>query len=135
MGSVRRRKIVRYYTHILLAVLLVFAAIPFVAAEAPAKEVRMTNKLTFEPKTITIKSGETVIWKNVSGMVHSATDVPSMATKPQDAALPRNAKEFNSGMISPGKDYSHTFTVPGTYKYFCIPHEELGMVGTIIVQK
>lgn len=125
----------RYYTRIILVALLVCAAAPLIAAETAAKEVRMTNQLTFEPKTITIKSGETVIWKNVSGMVHSATDVPSMAAKSQNASLPRNAKEFNSGMISPGKDYSHTFTVPGTYKYFCIPHEELGMVGTVIVQK
>ena len=125
----------RHYVRIILAVLLVSAAVPFVAAEAPAKEVRMTNNLTFEPKTITIKSGETVTWKNMSGMVHSATDVPRMAAKPQDAGLPRGAKEFDSGMISPGKSYSHTFTVPGTYKYFCIPHEELGMVGTIVVQK
>jgi plastocyanin len=58
-----------------------------------------------------------------------------MAVTAQDAALPPNTKEFDSGLISPGKDYSHTFTVPGTYKYFCIPHEAAGMVGTVVVSK
>ena len=31
------------------------------------------------------------------------------------------------------KTYSLKFTVAGTYKYFCIPHELLGMVGQITV--
>jgi plastocyanin len=32
-----------------------------------------------------------------------------------------------------GQAFSHTFTTPGPYKYFCIPHEPLGMVATITV--
>jgi plastocyanin len=47
--------------------------------------------------------------------------------------MPAGAKPFNSGNIEPGKQYPHTSTVPGTYKYFCIPHGALGMVGTIVV--
>jgi plastocyanin len=27
----------------------------------------------------------------------------------------------------------HTFDVPGTYQYFCIPHEMAGMTGTVVV--
>src|SRR5215472_6531241 len=124
--------VMKVYTPALLAAI---AMVPFVAAEPPAIGVRMTAGKTFEPKTVTIKPGETVVWKNVSDLTHSVTDVSSLATTAQDAALPPNAKEFNSGLIPPGKDYSYTFTVPGTYKYFCIPHEEAGMVGTVVVSK
>jgi plastocyanin len=118
----------------LLAALAVLAPLSFVTAGPPEVVVRMTQTKTFEPKTITVKNGDTVVWRNVSDMPHSVTDVPSMAATAQDAALPPNAKEFDSGLVSPGKDYSHTFTVPGTYKYFCIPHEALGMVGTVVVK-
>jgi plastocyanin len=126
------RMVMKYYTPALLAAIV---AIPFVAAEPPAIVVRMTESKTFDPKTITVKTGDTVVWKNGSDMTHSVTDVSSLAVAAQDAALPPNAKEFNSGLLPPGKDYSHTFTVPGTYKYFCIPHEEAGMVGTVVVSK
>lgn len=125
----------KYHLSVLLAMFAVFSAVPFATPETAAKEVRMTDNLTYEPKTITIRSGETVIWKNASSMLHSVTDVPGKAAKAQDAVLPRNAKEFDSGLLEAGKTFSHTFTVPGTYKYFCIPHEELGMVGTVIVKK
>ncbi|MCL5279758.1 MAG: plastocyanin/azurin family copper-binding protein [Planctomycetes bacterium] len=31
--------------------------------------------------------------------------------------------------------FQHTFEVPGTYVYFCLPHEAMGMVGKVTVQK
>jgi plastocyanin len=129
------RIIMKRYTLSLLAALAAIAVIPFVAAQSPATVVRMTGDKSFEPKTITVKPGDTVVWKNVSDMVHTVTDIPAQAITKDDAALPANAKEFDSGLIQPGKDYSHTFTVPGTYKYFCVPHETVGMVGTVVVAK
>lgn len=115
------------------ALLAAIAVAPFVGAAPQATQVRMTQSQTFEPKTITVKTGDTVVWKNVSDMTHSVTDVSSLAPSAADAAAPPNAKEFNYGLIAPGKQYSHTFTVPGTYKYFCMPHEAVGMLGTVIV--
>jgi hypothetical protein len=50
--------------------------------------VQMTEAKSFEPKTITVKTGDTVVWKNMSDMPHSVTDVPSLAATAQDAALP-----------------------------------------------
>jgi plastocyanin len=123
------------YTLSLFASLAAVTVIPFVAAQSPATVVRMTGDKSFEPKTITVKPGDTVVWKNVSDMVHTVTDIPAQAITKDDAALPSNAKEFDSGLIQPGKDYSYTFTVPGTYKYFCVPHETAGMVGTVVVAK
>jgi plastocyanin len=28
-----------------------------------------------------------------------------------------------------------TFTTPGTYDYYCVLHDDLGMVGTVVVLK
>ncbi len=125
----------RRYTPILLSALAAIALVFAFAAEPTAKVVSMTEGKTFKPKTITVKPGETVVWKNATNLTHSVTDEPSLAVSAQDAALPAGAEKFNSGLIAPGKDFSHTFKVPGTYRYFCIPHEEAGMVGTVVVSK
>ncbi|WP_241997224.1 plastocyanin/azurin family copper-binding protein [Halorubrum sp. SD626R] len=36
--------------------------------------------------------------------------------------------------MAPSENYEHTFEEPGTYEYFCIPHEGSGMVGTVRVK-
>ena len=48
-------------------------------------------------------------------------------------SFPAGASAFNSGDIPAGRVFAQTFTVPGTYKYFCTHHEGDGMVGTIVV--
>ncbi len=127
----------RWYTPVLPPVVAMAAMVlvSSLAAAPPNKVIRMTQSMTFDPKTVTIKAGETVVWKNVSDLTHSVTDDPALATSAQDAALPPGAEKFNSGLLSGGKEFSHTFKFPGTYKYFCIPHEEAGMVGTVVVAK
>lgn len=99
-----------------------------------APVVDMTTDMKYEPAEITITAGDAVRWKNVSIMPHTVTADPALARKAGHASLPAGAEPFNSGMIGPGKSFEHTFTVAGTYKYFCIPHETMGMVGKVIVK-
>ena len=42
---------------------------------------------------------------------------------------------WDSGMIEGGSGgtFSFTFEEPGTYDYFCIPHESMGMIGSVTV--
>ncbi|HKK45001.1 MAG TPA: plastocyanin/azurin family copper-binding protein [Balneolaceae bacterium] len=101
----------------------------------PATSVEMTNMLKFNPDTVRIKVGETVRWHNTSDLVHSVTGDPSKATIKGSAQLPEGAKPFNSGMMDPKATFTHTFTVAGTYKYFCIPHEGVKMYGWVIVKE
>jgi plastocyanin len=89
----------------------------------------------YEPAQVTIKAGETVEWLNNGGVVHSVTAVPEEAYRPKDVALPMGAATFDSGFMPPGSKFDYTFTVPGTYRYFCVPHEALGMIGTVVVKK
>ncbi len=99
----------------------------------PAAVVEMTSQLTFSPRNVTIRVGERVRWRNVSNVVHTATADPSLANDRSHVRLPAGAETFNSGDVPAGGQYTRTFTVPGRYDYFCIPHEAAGMLGSITV--
>jgi plastocyanin len=75
--------------------------------------------LGFEPSMITIVIGvnNTVIWKNEDSDWHTAHS---------------NIPEFNSGLIQPGGNFTHTFLRAGTYPYHCDPHP--WMTGIVIVK-
>jgi plastocyanin len=93
----------------------------------------MTDSLKFEPASLTVPKGTTVTWRNASSVEHTVTDDPGKAANQADAGLPTGAEAWDSGMIAPGQTFQHTFEAPGTYHYFCIPHEATGMVGTVTV--
>lgn len=95
----------------------------------------MTDGLRYEPAAVTVPAGTTVTWRNTSSMVHTVTANPALANEPGHVSLPDGAKTFNSGLLQPGQSFSHTFTVPGEYRYFCIPHEGAGMLGTVTVTR
>ncbi len=98
--------------------------------------VKMKDAAPFyAPEKLSIKTGQTVEWVNDGKTVHSVTAVPDDARNPKDVQLPKGAQGFDSGFIPPGGKFSYTFTVPGTYKYFCVPHENAGMTGSVVVTK
>jgi len=97
-----------------------------------AAVVEMTNGLAFQPDAVRIKAGETVEWRNRSLFTHTVTDDQARAKDAADAQLPEGAPSF-SAQVGPGEIYRHIFTVPGTYRYFCMPHEGWGMHGQVIV--
>lgn len=109
--------------------------------------VDMTDELVFDPETITVSVGETVIWETVGTVGHSVTayedNIPEGAAyfasggfdseqAARDAYAPGDA---SAGDVLEGETYEHTFETAGTYEYFCIPHEGAGMVGTVEVQE
>ena len=105
------------------------------AASTPPIVVKMIDMpATYEPARITIKVGDTVEWKNVGNSVHHASNDPSTAVNPAEVSNPPGAKPFDSGFLQPGQSYTYTFTVPGTYKYICAPHETSGMLGEVVVK-
>ena len=117
-----------------LAALGLGAATP-VLAQAKTVEVAMKQspKMLFLPGTVNIKSGDTVHWSNAYSTSHTVTFDPAKAATPANAALPEGVAPFDSGNIEEDGNFSHTFTVKGTYKYVCIYHEAMGMIGTIVV--
>ncbi len=77
------------------------------------------------PGTVTVPAGATVTWVNRDDAMHTVTAADG---------------SFDSGAIDGGGSWSHTFTEPGTYSYYCKPHaskgsdgQYQGMVGKIVV--
>lgn len=88
------------------------------------KTVTITDN-SFSPSSLTITPGTKVTWVNKSsGTQHTTTS--GTGCKPDG--------KWNSGNLDPNGSFSHTFQTAGTYKYFCIPHCSVGMVGTIEVK-
>ena len=128
----------RTKTWVLLAILATGCATDGPAYGPPPRDVAavvsLTSMLRFSPDETRIRVGDTVEWRNGSLFGHTVTFDPSQAADPGDAALPPGVKAFSSGRIPPGQVYRHTFDVAGVYRYFCSPHEELGMDAVVIVQ-
>lgn len=99
-----------------------------------AAEVTMTDRLLFAPDTVTIEVGSAVRWTNTSVLPHTVTADPAKAADAANVQLPAGASTFDSGDMPRGAVFVHTFTVPGTYRYVCIPHELAAMVGVVVVK-
>lgn len=106
---------------------------PESTSSASTGKVEMKD-ITFSPAKLTVAVGATVTWTNRDAMGHTVT--------PTDKALwgsEGSGDDFDAWLQN-GQSWSFTFTKPGTYKYYCIPHaskgsdgEYRGMVGTIVV--
>lgn len=111
---------------LLLTTALMLAATPAFAKEYTIKEVTSEDgKYFFDPKQLTIQPGDTVTFVNAQDDRH-------------DVMFNVVPKKVDEMIMSPmlekkGDKFSYTFTVPGTYKFHCHPHENIGMTGTLIV--
>jgi parallel beta-helix repeat protein len=74
----------------------------------------------FEPQTVHVDPGDTVVWTNVGARDHSVTS---------------DTGDFDSGTMDPGDNFSHTFDKEGYYYYHCRFHgaKQSGMWGVVIV--
>lgn len=106
---------------------------PPTSAAGDTVVVGMTNSLAFTPATVRVRVGQTVVWRNMSDIMHTVTADASQAQVAASVRLPEGASPFDSGTMEPGTSFSHRFTVAGEYRYFCTPHERAGMVGAVIV--
>ncbi|MEN8006388.1 MAG: plastocyanin/azurin family copper-binding protein [Candidatus Krumholzibacteriota bacterium] len=81
--------------------------------------------LTFSPAEITIEIGDTVewIWSGGSHTVTSGTNL----SDPEVGML------FDEALSSGNPTVSHTFIQVGSQDYFCRPHLNFGMTGTVII--
>ncbi|WP_144905593.1 plastocyanin/azurin family copper-binding protein [Halobellus captivus] len=115
------------------------------AQEGERHTVEMTDELVFDPDEITIAPGDTVVWENVGGIGHSVTayedEIPADAAyfasggfdSESAARSAYSPGDVESGDILEDGTYEHTFEIEGTYEYFCIPHETVGMLGSVEV--
>lgn len=93
------------------------AASPTVAQ--PASVTVRVEDMKFSPDAVTVQAGDTVTWKFSDKVPHAVQGIG-------DAAMGINSPIFTGG------EWSHTFTVPGVYRYLCPLHPE--MRGTVTVR-
>src|SRR5581483_11244449 len=103
------------------------------AVSTGAVEIGMKD-MTFDKPEIVVNVGQQVVWNNSTSAIHNVVADPALALVADDIHLPKGAATFNSGYMQAGQSFSHTFTVPGVYRYVCTLHETAGMKGVIIVK-
>jgi len=118
-------------------------ALPGTSASASGEYDVGMGAAFFRPTEIEVDVGETVVWGNTGNRAHTVTAYEDRIPEEADyfasggydteqAARDDWQAEFG-GRIDSGQRFEHTFEVPGTYHYFCIPHEPSGMVGQVVV--
>ena len=90
---------------------------PSTKAATKSHTVTMKDK-KYSPAALTIKPGDTVVWKNDDDHDHTAI---------------ADDKSFKSGNISPKDSFEFTFKKAGTFAYSCKYHPR--MKGTVTVEK
>jgi plastocyanin len=102
--------------------------------------VSMTDDQRFTPQEITVQAGDTVTWRNDSGVAHTVTAYSDSVSSDLyfssgEASGEEQARNnVPDELMQPDDVFRFTFDEPGTYEYFCIPHESAGMTGTVIVE-
>lgn len=85
----------------------------------------------FDPHVTWVEVGGTVTWTLESG-THTATAYHPDNDQPR--LVPEGSDPWDSGAMSEeGETFEHTFETEGVYHYLCTPHEQFGMLATVIV--
>jgi plastocyanin len=90
-----------------------------------------TTEYHFDPHVTWVSVGGTVKWTLESG-THTATAYHPGNDEPR--LVPEGTDPWDSGTLAEeGASYEHTFDTEGIYHYYCAPHEQFGMIATVIV--
>ena len=105
--------------------------------EQPDYDIGMSSSAFLPEDDFEPRVGEPVVWRNTGARTHTVTAYESQI--PDEASFfasggfegteaARDAwLQGGGGGIASGETFEVTFDVPGTYDYFCIPHERAGM--------
>ncbi len=83
--------------------------------------ITQTNN-SFSPQFLQVHVGDTVRWIWTDGF-HTTTSVN----------IPVGASAWDSPLNSTVSSYDYLVEFEGTYNYVCVPHQSMGMTGTIEV--
>ena len=97
---------------------LAVALLALIAPAALAKDHKVAIKdVSYSPREIKIKKGDTVTWTNADERDHTVT---------------ADDGSFKSGKLSDGETFKQKFEKPGRYKYHCDYHPR--MKATVVVE-
>ena len=117
---------------------------PPAAVTGTTHEIQMVaegaNTFKFVPENTTIKAGDVIVFKSVSGIQHNVSFVKDSLPAGGEAflatAIKDGADALSTAMINEGQSATINFTgaPAGTYHFFCLPHAPMNMRGSITVQ-
>merc|ERR1712028_172867 len=102
-------------------------------ASANAATIKLgsdSGELVFVPNSITVKAGETITFENNRGFPHNVVFDEDAVPDGVNA----DALSHEDYLNGPGESVTNKLDTPGTYGYYCGPHQGAGMQGKIIVQ-
>lgn len=75
----------------------------------------------YDPPAILVDANTTVTWEwTGQGGMHTVTHTDGL---------------FESDYLgAEGDTFAYTFSDPGTYKYYCVPHQTMGQKGAIVIE-
>lgn len=79
----------------------------FQDADSPEEFAGIESPGDYSVNVLTVSVGTTVTWTNDDTMAHTVTGLDG---------------SFDSNFLDPGASWSYTFTEPGEYEYYCLPH-------------
>ena len=103
---------------VLLFLLLLFSIPVFTLAQTA--HVVEVKDFEFVPETLNISVGDTVVWQWIEGS-HTTTSDSTTGQNVWDEVIDASHQVFR-----------FVITIPGNHGYYCRPHKNIGMVGTII---
>jgi plastocyanin len=104
---------------VMIAMMLLAGSFGITANAQPSADAAgiTIDDFVFGPQTLTVPVGATVTWTNSDDIPHTAVSTDGL---------------FKSKVLDTDETFSHTFTKPGTYAYYCTIHPK--MTGTIVVK-
>ena len=128
--SASRRSLLRTIGASVVATTVVARTASAQETETTAGEVHEVSMVSsddgeyyFDPIGLHVQPGDTIRWTIESG---------SHNVVAYDERIPEGAEAFETEIISEGS-HELTFSTEGTYDYYCMPHQSLGMVGRFVV--
>ena len=122
MRTGKGRSTLRLSSLVQIALLSMSLVLAFVLPLVPTARAATVNvsivDFAFQPKTVNVILGDTVVWTNNGGVTHTVTS-------------DGGSGPLNSGSLGSSGTYQFTFTSEGTYDYHCSLHPS--MTGTVVV--
>ncbi len=85
------------------------------AAPVPQPVDVEIRHFAYSPAGVSIVAGTTIRWTNHDAIEHTVTSQTGSGT-----LVPSGL--FDSGLLNLGESFEFSFTTPGTFYYFCVPH-------------
>ncbi|NET56737.1 MAG: plastocyanin [Symploca sp. SIO2E6] len=120
-------------TILLVVVSFTLSASPAIAETYTVKMGTDRGRLMFDPRTLTVKPGDTIEWVMNQLGPHN---VVFEQTPGNDAELAKSLSQEKL-LFAVGESLTTTFPAdapPGTYSFYCQPHQGVRMIGEITVE-